>query len=118
MIETNGLTDDLVLLAVRRDGGKRPEPPATWALASDTGLGPLLEAKARARLHERGYDSDMSHYTLYAVDQRDYQQADADRLRNGNRDADIVHTAFGVSARTIIAVRQAAGRWRDSLTAS
>lgn len=69
MISNPHMTDDLALLAVRREG-VRPEPPASWALVSDTGQGWHLERKARGLLGEQGYDLDQ--YTLYAVDQRDY----------------------------------------------
>lgn len=66
------LADDPVLLAVRCEG-VRPEPPAAWALVSDTGQGWHLKAEARRGLSERGYD--LTDYTLYAVDQRRYTGA-------------------------------------------
>ncbi|WP_433444876.1 hypothetical protein [Nonomuraea sp. CA-141351] len=69
-MKTKDLAHVPALLAVRWDSATRPKPPATEALASDTGLGWYMEASARRQ--ERGHDAEMSQYTLYAVDQRDY----------------------------------------------
>ncbi|MGW5689284.1 hypothetical protein [Nonomuraea sp. NPDC003754] len=106
------LTDAVAVIAVLRSVDSRPEPPASWALVTDTGHGWHLNPYAENRLREYGYDADLGQYTLYVVPQGEYNPRDAGVLRVGKARNDVVHMARDCDEGLVIAARRTAGRWR------
>ncbi|MFI6637147.1 hypothetical protein ACIBI7_50400 [Nonomuraea fuscirosea] len=114
MTSANAANNAVAIIAVLRSAPSRPEPPASWALARDTGYEWLLESEMRTRLKWLGYDSDLDHYTLYVVPQSEYDPREFEALRASKVPNDVVHRATTYDDDMVMAVRQAARRRRET----
>ncbi|MGA4995887.1 hypothetical protein [Nonomuraea bangladeshensis] len=108
MNSNNAANNAVAVIAALRSVPSRPEPPASWALAEDTGYGWVLKAEMKTRLAEYGLDDDLERYTLYVVPQSEYDPRDFEAMRTSKARNDLVHRATPCSDDMVMAVRQAA----------
>ncbi|MEV0996833.1 hypothetical protein [Nonomuraea sp. NPDC050202] len=107
---SNTANNPVAVIAVLRSAPFRPEPPAAWALARDTGLGWIFEDDMKIRLESYRYDSDLDHYTLYVAPRAECHPRDLDAMRVSKAPNDVVHRETLCDDDTLMAVRQAAHR--------